>query len=154
MSNREASMQALIQLYEQRREPEMRRARAWFFSEFAPAAATDIAQLYARGERDSAYFRMTVSYWDMAASFVTNGALDAKMFQDASSEYLYVYAKIAPFLAELRELFHEPDYFAHLEQVVKQTPNYEAKLETRRRLSARWTLPAPDAGERVNKSIT
>ena len=145
MSNREASMQALIQLYEQRREPEMRRARAWFFSEFAPTCATDIAQLYARGERDSAYFRMTVSYWDMAASFVTNGALDAKMFQDASSEYLYIYAKIAPFMAELRQIFHEPDYYIHLEEVVKQTPNYEAKLETRRRLIARWTQTAKES---------
>lgn len=30
--------------------------------------------------KDSAYYRMVVSYWDMAASFVNHGVIDEEMF--------------------------------------------------------------------------
>ena len=130
---------ALLKLYELRRDDQMRTARQWFFSEFAPKSTMDIVALYRGGERTSANFRMVVSYWDMAASFALNGGIDEKMFLDASSEHIFVYAKIQPFLAELRELFAEPDLFKHLEDLCMKVPNIEAKLENRRRLIGIWT---------------
>ena len=130
---------ALLKLYELRRDDQMRAARQWFFSEFAPKSTMDIVALYRGGERTSANFRMVVSYWDMAASFALNGGIDEKMFLDASSEHIFVYAKIQPFLIELRELFGEPDLFKHLEDLCIKVPNLEAKLENRRRLIAIWT---------------
>ena len=137
--SKEDSTIALLKLYELRRDEQMRAARQWFFSQFAPKTTMDIVALYRGGERASANFRMVASYWDMAASFALNGGIDEKMFLDASSEYIFVYAKIQPFLAELRELFGEPDLFQHLENLCLRIPNIEAKLENRRRLIGVWT---------------
>ncbi len=130
---------AILKLYELRREREMREARQWYFSNFAPCSAMDIIALYRGGERASANFRMITSYWDMAASFVLNGGIDEKMFLDSGSEYIFVYSKIQPFLAEIRQLFQEPDYLINLETLVMKTPNIEAKLEARKRLAVIWT---------------
>ena len=132
-------MTAILKLYELRRDEKMRAARAWYFSEFAPKSAMDIIKLYREGEQASAYFRTVTSYWDMAASFVLNDALDEKMFLDAGTEHIFVYTKIAPFLAEIRELFNEPEYLIHLETLVLKVPKIETKIENRKRLYALWT---------------
>ena len=130
---------AILKLYELRRDEKMRAARAWYFSDFAPKNVTDIIKLYRDGEQASANFRMVTSFWDMAASFVLNGAIDEKTFLDANTEHIFVYAKIQPFLAEIRQLFGESDYLLNLEQLVLKIPNIEAKLENRNRLIAIWT---------------
>ena len=132
------SAMAILKLYELRRDEKMRQARAWYFSEFAPKSALDIIKLYRDGERASAHFRTVVSYWDMASSFVLNGAIDEKMFFDSGTEHIFVYTKIAPFLAEIREIFNEPDFFIHLETLALKVPNIEAKMENRKRLYALW----------------
>lgn len=130
---------AILKLYELRRDEKMRAARAWFFSDFAPQSAMDIIKLYRDGEQASASFRTVTSYWDMAASLVLNGAIDEKIFLDANTEHIVVYAKIAPFLAEIRQLFNEPEYLIHLEKLAMKIPNIETKLENRKRLFALWT---------------
>jgi hypothetical protein len=131
---------AILKLYELRREPEMRAARQWYFSQFSPKSVMDIIALYRGGERASANFRMITSYWDMASAFVLNGGIDEKMFFDSGTEHIFVYSKIAPFLAEIRQMFHEPDYLLSLETLAMKAPNFEAKLESRKRLAALWTI--------------
>src|SRR5215510_13229270 len=118
---------AILKLYELRRNKQMRKARQWYFSEFAPTSAMDIVALYRGGERASANFRMVVSYWDTAASLVLNDGIDRKMFLDANTEHVFVYAKIADFLPEVRELFREPDLFIHLETLCRSLPDFESK---------------------------
>jgi hypothetical protein len=130
---------AIIKLYELRRDEQMRAARQWFFSDFAPASAMDIISLYRDGERASANFRMVVSYWDMAASLAINQAIDLQVFLAANTEHVFVYAKIAEFLPEVRETFREPDFLIHLEKLVKLVPDFEQKMESRKRLIALWT---------------
>lgn len=137
--DKQQDVMAILKLYELRRDDKMRAARAWYFSEFAPQSAVDIARLYRAGEQASAYYRAVTSYWDMASSFVLNGGLDEKMFLDANSEHIFIYAKIAPFLNDIRQLFGEPDYLISLEQLVQRVPDIEAKLETRKRLISIWT---------------
>ncbi len=143
MSKHEDVM-AILKLYELRRDEQMRAARQWYFTEFAPETAMDVIALYRGGERASANFRMVTSYWDTAASFVLNGGIDEKMFLDAGTEHIFVYAKVVPFLAEIRELFHEPDYLIHLERLVLRVPDIEAKMENRRRLIEIWKAKSTD----------
>lgn len=133
---------AILKLYELRRDPEMRAARQWYFSRFAPTSAMDIVALYRAGERASANFRMVVSYWDTAASLVLNDGIDRKIFLDANTEHIFVYAKIADFLPEVRSLFHEPDYFIHLETLCRSMPDFEEKMASRKRLIDIWTQDA------------
>ena len=128
----------IIKLYEIRSEARMREARAWFFSEFAPQSGKEIVALILSGEKQSAYYRMVASHWEVASSLVNNGGIDEKLFLEANSEHLAVFAKLQPFVAEIRETIGEPDYLAHLEQLVMKVPNVEKKLENRRRMLERW----------------
>lgn len=136
--DKQTDVLAILKLYELRRDEKMRAARAWYFTEFAPKSAMDIVALYREGAEASAYFRMVASFWDMAASFVLNGGIDEKMFLDSGSEYIFVYAKIQPYLAEVRQIFNEPDFLLNLETLVLKIPDVETKLENRNRLIALW----------------
>src|SRR3982074_574004 len=115
----------ILKLYEIRRDPVMRDARNWFFT-FNPTTPAEYMEAL-MGEH-SGHLRMVTSYWDMAASLVNNGAIDEQMFNDANGEHIFVYAKIEPFLADLRRESGNPEFLAHLEKVVKQIPNIEERL--------------------------
>jgi hypothetical protein len=80
---------------------------------------------------------MVTSYWDMAASFVLNGAVDEQMFNDANGEQIGVFAKVEPFLTEYRTKIGNPGYLAHLEKVVLRRPGAQEMLANfRARFSA------------------
>ncbi len=119
-----------LKLFCLRREPVLREARAWFTFEFNPA---DVQELFAvaRGSRNAS-FRMVLSYWNMAASLVTTGAIDGSAFLAANDEIFATFSKIHPFLAELRAAAGEPEFCKHLETVVLAAPDAEAILKRRR----------------------
>jgi hypothetical protein len=135
----------ILKLYELRSEALMRTARAWFFSEFSPRSGKEIVALLQSGEKQSAYYRMVASHWEVAAALVNTGGIDAEMFLAANTEHLVVFAKLQPFIAEIRDTIGEPDYLANLEQLVMRAPNVEHKLENRRRLIGRWSQAATQA---------
>jgi hypothetical protein len=84
-----------------------------------------------RGERNAA-FRMVLGYWDMAASFVTTGAIDPEAFLAAHSEIFATFSKIQPFLTDMRAAVCEPDFCRHLESVVMRAPDADAIMSRRR----------------------
>jgi hypothetical protein len=120
----------LIRLYELRREPTMREARNWFAREFNPSTIDELTQ--ALMGPNSGHFRMVTSYWEMAASFVLNGAIDEQMFNDANGEQIGVFAKMEPFLAEYRTRMGNPKYLSQLEQVVMRRPGAKESLAAMR----------------------
>ena len=126
MSSLYESADLLMKLYELRREPAMREARAWFAADFNPTTFEEVQQAI-RGPK-SAQFRMVTSYWDMAASFVNNGAIDETMFNDANAEQFVVFAKVEPFVAAYREMMGNPHAWVHLEKVVMKTPGAKQRL--------------------------
>ena len=91
----------ILKLYDLRREPVMREARNWFFS-FNPTSTAEYMEAM-MGEH-SGHLRMVISYWDMAASLVNNGAIDEQMFNDANGEQLFIFAKIEPILEAVSDL--------------------------------------------------
>ena len=139
METKPLDVLAILKLYELRGEARMREARAWFFTEFAPGSGREIVRLLLSGERQSAFYRMVASHWDIAASFVNNGGIDERLFLEGNSEHVVVYAKLQPFLAEVREIMGEPDYLANLERLVLKVPDIDKKLENRRRLLQSWS---------------
>jgi len=108
-------------------------------TEFQPESAKDIIKLMLSGQEQSSYYRMVTSYWDMAASFVNNGGIDEKMFLEANTEHIGIFARIEPFIAEVREAFGEADYLIHLERLVMKIPNAKEIMANRRKLFERWT---------------
>lgn len=132
MSKEYESADLILRLYEMRREAVMRQARDWF-SGFNPDTFEEVVAA-ARGEH-SAYYRMVTTYWDMACSLVNNGAIDEGMFADASGEQNYVFAKIQPFVAQIRETIKQPGYLVNLEKYVMRQPDVEARLAALREMS-------------------
>lgn len=139
METKPLDVLAILKLYELRSEALMREARAWFFTEFAPRSGKEVVRLMLSGQKQSAFYRMVASHWETAASFVNNGGIDERLFLEGNSEHVVVYAKLQPFLAEVREIMGEPDYLAHLERLVLKVPGIDKKLENRRRLLESWS---------------
>ena len=123
-----------LRLFELRREPVLREARAWFLRDFNPDSFEELVTLLS-GERNAS-FRMVLGYWDMAASLVTAGAIDRDAFLGAHTEVFGTFSKIHPLLAQLRNAANEQDFCKHLEAVVLAAPDAEAIL-TRRRAALR-----------------
>jgi hypothetical protein len=128
-----------LYLFELRREPVLREARDWFAREFNPESFAELVTL-AAGVRNASV-RMVLGYWDMAASLVTTGAIDAEAFRAAHGEIFLTFSKIHPFLAELRVAADEPEFCRHMEAVVLGAPDAEAVL-ARRREAARAAAKA------------
>jgi hypothetical protein len=121
----------ILKLYDLRREETMRKARSWMIS-FNPESMQDIVNML-MGE-NNAYFRQVTSYWEMAAALVNHGAIDGEMFNDTNGEHLVVFAKLQPFLADMRAQFG-PNTLKNLEKLVMNTPDADKRLpEIRERL--------------------
>jgi len=145
MSDKHQDVALILKLYELRREEGLRRARKWYFTDFNPQNAADVVKTLSSGHDGSANLRMVTSFWDMAASFVNNGGIDEKMFFDANGEHIGIFAKIEPFIEEVRETIGRPDYLSQLETLVNKTPNAKEKLERMRGVFSRWAKAASDA---------
>lgn len=128
------SADLILKLYDLRREPTMRQARNWFIT-FNPDTADDMIAAI-RGEH-SASFRMVTSFWEMAAAFVNNGAIDEKMFNDANGEHVVVFSKVEPLLTDYRANMQAPTFLVQLEQLAMRMPNAKERLAaTRERFRA------------------
>ena len=136
MSKEWESADLILKLYEMRREPVMREARNWMVG-FFPESAQDVVQAMVNPQT-SAYYRMVTTYWDMAASFVINGAIEERMFSDAAGEHIIIFSKIEPFLQELREITGNPNGLKNLETLVMRMPNAKETLAARREMMKRW----------------
>jgi hypothetical protein len=119
----------ILKLYDLRREAVMREARNWFFT-FNPTSAQDVVDTLL--SEHSGHYRMVISYWDMAAAMVNNGAIDEQLFNETNGEHIFIYAKIEPVIEDIRTMFGAPDFLRNLETLVKRIPNIEEKITAMR----------------------
>jgi hypothetical protein len=114
----------ILKLYELRREPELRKARNWWLWDFSPRTAEDFIKVAnAAGSQENNWLRQCASYWGMAAALVNQALLDEDLFlrPACSGEMFFIFAKVYPFLEELREKLGDPEVFRDVEQVVMST---------------------------------
>lgn len=131
-------------LFNLRREPVLREARDWFLREFNPETFEELVSRVS-GDRNAS-FRMVLGYWDMAASLVTTGAIDAEAFLAAHGEVFATFSKIQPFLGDIRRVSGELDFCKHVEAVAMRAPDAQAIL-ARRREAARQAASASRPSE-------
>ena len=119
----------MMRLYDLRREPEMRKARAWYAG-WWPRSADDVLKvMQAAGTQENAWFRQVNGYWDMAASFVLHGVVNESLFFDSSGELWFVLAKLRPFLSEVRQKANLPQGFMRVEKVATRTKDGRERLQ-------------------------
>jgi hypothetical protein len=114
----------ILELYDLRREAEMRKARNWWGAEFFPQSADDVMKVaFLAGSQENNWFRQVAGYWNMAASFVLLGVLNEELFlqPSISGEMFLIFAKVQPYLKELREKIGDPNLFLNIEKVVMHT---------------------------------
>jgi hypothetical protein len=119
----------ILKLYELRREETMRKARDWYFREFNPETLADFNN--AMFSEHSGHLRMVVTYWDMAAALVNNGAISMELFNDTNSEHIGVFSKLEPVLGEVRAAYG-PQFAANLEKLIDETPEGRQRAATAR----------------------
>ena len=147
MSNKYEDANLILKLYELRREEVMRKARDWYIGQFNPASFQEITEIMMTDK--SPYYRMVTTYWDMACSFVNNGAIDPQMFADANAEHMAIYLKLEPFLPELRRVFDMPTYLQNLERCVKSGPNAEEHMTKMRERFAKFKAMREEAAKKA-----
>ena len=115
----------ILKLYDLRREATMREARNWFWS-FKTTYIQDSIEVLL--SEHSGHYRMVISYWEMAAAMVNEGAIDEKLFNECNGEQIFVYSKVVDLLPDIRAMFGSPDFLMNLETLIKRIPDHEEKI--------------------------
>lgn len=107
----------LMRLYEMRRDPEMRRARAYIAHEFQAKTWDEVG--YMTGSDPDRYFRMVTSYWEMVAAIVNRGLIDEDLFFDTQGEGLFIWTRVRNLVPEGRKRFR-PTWLWNLERMARR----------------------------------
>ena len=111
----------LLQLDRLRKEADMRKARLWWRDEFWPGNATDYLKIeVAHGRNESRWLRQVATFWGLATSLVLDGSLSEKALlnPELSQEMFTVFAKVHPFLKQLRKRTDNPNFMANVERFI------------------------------------
>jgi hypothetical protein len=130
----------ILKLYDMRREARMREARKWFGSYFKAKTLEEFNALCPPGSEPNASYRMLTSYWEMVASFVTNGVLHQELFFEGNREFLFVWERVRDVVPELRKAFDNPIELKHLELIAEAYIHW-------------WSRQAPGAYEAFSKRV-
>jgi hypothetical protein len=143
-----ADAELLLHLYEMRREPELRRARKWFMSEWTPGTWADVKARYLSNEDEDRWFRMTTSYWEMMGAIVNRGVLHAELFFDHTGEDIVTWNKISNLIPDARADIR-PTYLFQFEKLVADHQAYRKRtIGAAKKKAATATNGAAKAGSR------
>ena len=122
--------QLILQLYDLRREAEMRKARNFYGIQFNPQSIEDVMKVVsAFGSDENRWLRQVVSYWEMAASLVLRGTINEELFLDSNGEMFFVYGRIKPFLPGLRKAMNSPDFLGHMDKLINRSAEGRKRLK-------------------------
>jgi len=120
----------ILHLYELRQEETLRRARKFMVFEFNPKTVEELREVSRKpGSQENAYWRQAMSYWEMAASFVLRGAVDADLFLDSAAEGILLYAKFHHFHAATEKESGNP-FMRHTAELIERYPAAQRLHET------------------------
>ena len=93
-----------------------------------------------QGSEENAFFRMALSYWDMAASLVNYGLLKEDLFFENTGEFWLIWEKVRHLAPAMREARKNPLAWKSLETLARK---YEQWMTTR----------APEALDSLRKRL-
>jgi hypothetical protein len=117
----------MLRLYDMRREPRLRQARAWFVDHFHPATPEEMAEKYPQGSEENTYIRMVISYWEMVASIVNRGLINDELFFESNGELWVVWDRLRSVVPAWRAAFKNPRMFANIEEAFKRFEAWREK---------------------------
>jgi len=117
----------MLRIFELRREPRLREARAWFISHFDAKTPEEMMQKCPPGSEANTSMRMTIGYWEMAAGFSNRGLIDDELFFENSGEGFLVYDRVRDLLPAMRATYKNPHAFAQLEAFGKRMEGWHER---------------------------
>jgi hypothetical protein len=122
-----ADAELVVKLYEMRREETLRKSRRFMVFDFQPKTLEELRAVSRDvGSQHNAAWRQVIGYWEMAASLVLRGALDADLFLDSNGEGVLIYAKFHHFHVETEKQSGNP-FMRHTAALIEKNPT-AAKL--------------------------
>ncbi len=117
----------MLRLYDMRREPRLRQARAWFVENFHPTSVEEMMEKYPQGSEENTFIRMVISYWDMVASIVNRGLINDELFFESNGEIWVVWDRMRSIVPIWRAAFKNPRLFANIEETYKRLEAWREK---------------------------
>jgi hypothetical protein len=118
----------VLKCYDLRREVTMRESRS-AVAKYFPSSYEDLMAIVMNPEHPlNAAFRQVGSYWEMVYGMVKHGVVHPDFFMESNIEGLFLYAKIEPFLEQIRKDLN-PMAFQNAEWVVKNTNTGKMAIE-------------------------
>jgi hypothetical protein len=130
----------ILRLYEMRREDRLREARKWFTASCKVKTFDDFVKLCPPGSEANASYRMVTTYWEMVASFLTSGVLNAELFYQSGRELLFVWERIRDIVPAIRQSFGHTRELRNLEEAAAA-------------YIAWWNQAAPGAYDAFSKRV-
>lgn len=106
--------------YELRRETVMRESRNAINRDFWPKTYEDVLAVTKFDHPLNAPWRQTTTYWEMVYGTVKHGIVNADYFMESAGEGMFLFARVAPYLEELRRDV-SPVAFQNAEWVAKNS---------------------------------
>jgi hypothetical protein len=110
----------MLRLYDLRREPRLREARAWFVDHFHAGTPEEVMQKYPQGSQENTYIRMVISYWEMVAGIVNRGLINDELFFESNGEIWVVWDRMRTIVPTWRAAFKNPTLFSGIEETCKR----------------------------------
>ncbi len=110
----------IIKLYDLRREAVMRQSRHALNADYWPRSAEEATAVLKPEHPLNAAFRQVAGYWEMVYGMARHGIVHADYLVENSGEGLFLFCRVEPFLAAIREA-HSPRMFQHTEWVALET---------------------------------
>ena len=117
-----------LQVYEQRREDRLRKARDWFFQNYTPQNFEEAMKIAAPGTEGGTNFMMVTGYWEQVCALLHYELLHEDLFFETTGEFFGVFERIRPGLQQSRDMWKNPYFLFHMEDAAKR---FEAWTEKR-----------------------
>lgn len=122
----------ILKLYELRRETVMREARDALTHDFWPKNAKEAVAVLQHDHPLNRAYRQVSTYWEMVYRMARYGIIHGDFLVENNAEGLLLYAKVEPYLKELRAASH-PGIFQNAEWVATEVPMGRAATERMRK---------------------
>jgi len=126
----------LLRIYDLRREPVMRESRAAIQRDYWPRNEREAVEVLRPDHPLNRAWRQTTAYWEMVYSMARHGVIHAEFLAENNGEGLFVFARVEPYLAAVREA-SSPRAFRNTEWIARETETGRTLLESFRARVAR-----------------
>lgn len=118
----------MLRIYDLKNGDKLQKAREWLLTMFEAKDLAEFGQLCPPNWETYSDFQRAVSFWQMVASFLTAGVLNATLLFQTDLELLAIWGKIGHLVPELRAAQENPALYRDLELAAEMARRYLASV--------------------------